>query len=905
MQSMETSSGRATTFDKTVGRLCAAMVDTGRRGGVVVLLLATLVTVGALYYAANNLGVNSNMKAMLSNDLPFRQMMLQMREAFPDISEPIILVVDGDTPDRARDAARDLANRLTEYPELFQNVFAPGVGTYFETHGLLYVDVDTLTTFSDRVIESLPFISALAREPSLARLFKLIDGAITREDPGRLTPTRLPDLMEAVSMMLEAPLGEDSGGFSWRRWILGEDVDAAEGTRRLVLAQPVLDFDDVQAARRPIEAVREAIEDLGLVDDPSVVVRVTGTPALGTDEISLVAEQAGVYAVGASLIAVTTLLFYSMRSPQLVAATLIPLVFGLAWTTAFATAAIGHLNLVSLAFAVLFIGLGVDFGIHFALRYRERIDEGHESSSALTAAGRDVGGSLSLCATTTAIGFYAFIPTDYSGVAELGMIAGTGMFISLFATLLLAPAFLSRWPAKARTAAAIATATDPGAWPIVDIPSRYPGTVVGVALVVAIGAATTLPQVYFDPDPLKVRDPTTESVRTLTDLLLDSPDPPWTIQIMLDSLAEADRVADEVGKMESVSRTVTLSTFVPSEQDEKIEILDDLSFFFGPLVAYGEEQPEPTSGEAAIAAVEALKASMKTRVDLGKDGIEMIDGMKRLEGSLDRFLARVRSSANRDREVLEFEQSMLGELPGWISQLQKALLAQVVEVDDLPVELRARYVAPDGRARVEIFPAGDLSERGALEAFVDSLQQFEPTSGGYAVEIIESGRAIVLALQQAFSTALAIVAALLLLLWRSVRDTAIVLSSLLFAALMTAAATVTLGLPFNFADVIVLPLLLGIGVDSGIHLVHRHRLGDHGGAILRTSTARAVLFSALTTISSFGSLGFSTHMGIASLGKLLTTGMVFMLIANLVFLPALLALVDRREAKGVRVNVPG
>jgi hypothetical protein len=884
-------------FEKTVGRLCAAMVDIGRRGGVVVLALATLATAGALYYAANNLGVNSNMKAMLSNDLPFRRMVGQMHEAFPDIAEPIILVVDGDTPDRARDAARALADRLTERPELFKSVFAPGVGSFFETHGLLYIDVDTLETFSERVIQSLPFISALAREPTLDRLFRLINGAITREDPGRLTPTRLPDLMEAVSSMLEAPLADDSDDFSWRSWILGEDADAEEGTRRIVLVQPVLDFDDILAARRPIAAVREAIEELGLVGDPNLTVRITGNPALGTDEISLVAEQAGVFAVGASFIAVSFILFYSMRSARLVVATLLPLVFGLAWTTAFATAAIGHLNLVSLAFAVLFIGLGVDFGIHFALRYRELCDDGVQSSAALSGAGRDVGGSLSLCATTTAIGFYAFIPTDYSGVAELGLIAGTGMFISLVATLLLSPAFLSRWPITARETTPVAVAAPWSA--LADIPSRYPAVVVGIALVAGVAAATTLPQVHFDPDPLKVRDPTTESVRTLTDLLLDSPDPPWTVEIMLDSLEEADRVAAETLAMESVARTVTLSTFIPTEQEEKIEILDDLSFFFEPLVFYAEKVPEPTTGEAAIAAVTLLKSSMQTRTDLGTDSAAMCDGMARLDGSLDRFLARVRTAENADREVREFEQSMLGELPGWIKRLQKALMPSVVYVDGLPPKLRARYVAPDGRARVEIFPSGDLSEPGALDAFVTSLQEFEPSSGGYAVEIIESGRAIVHALQQAFSMALVIVAALLLLLWRSVRDTAIVLLSLLFAALLTAAATVILGLPFNFADVIVLPLLLGIGVDSGIHLVHRYRLGDHGGAILRTSTARAVLFSGLTTISSFGSLGFSTHMGIASLGKLLTTGMVFMMIANLVFLPALLALVDRGEDKSV------
>jgi hopanoid biosynthesis associated RND transporter like protein HpnN len=864
----------------------------GMRGGGFVLLLATAVTAGALYYAAHHLGVNSNTKAMLSNDLPFRRMIAQMHTAFPQLGEPIILVIDADTSEHARDAARDLANRLTQHPELFQNVFAPGVGSYFETHGLLYVDVDTLEKFSDRVIEALPFISALAREPTLDRLFSLINGAITREDPGRLTPTRLPDLMDAVSTMLEAPLSDESGSFSWRSWILGSDPDAEEGTRRIVLALPILDYDDMLAARRPIAAVREAIEDLGLVDDPNVTVRVSGNPAMGLDEMTLVVEQAGVLAVVASFLAVTFLLFYSMRSGRLVAATLLPLVFGLAWTTAFAAAAIGHLNMVSIAFAVLFIGLGVDFGIHFALQYRELVDAGRESADALASAGRDVGGSIALCATTTAIGFYAFIPTQYAGVAELGLIAGTGMFFSLIATLLLSPAVLSIWPVVPRPDLSERRRHEPG---MSALPSRYPRAVIGVAAVVALAAATTLPQVHFDPDPLKVRDPTVESVRALTDLVLDSSEPPWSVEIMAPNLEEADRVAAEVATMDTVGRTVTLSNFIPTDQEEKIEILDDLSFFFEPLVFYTKTTPPVTTGDATIAAVETLKKSMATRAELDKDDEAMLVGMARLDTALDRVLAHLRAGDSTDRAAARLEKTMLGELPGWIGQLSRALTPGIVGVDDLPPDLRARYVAADGSARVEIFPSGDLSQHGRLDEFVTSIQAVEPASGGYAVEIIESGRAIVQALRQAFSTALAIVAALLLLLWRSVRDALIVLTTLLFAALMTAAATVTLELPFNFADVIVLPLLLGVGVDSGIHLVHRHRLGAQGGEILQTSTARAVLFSALTTIASFGTLGFSTHLGMASLGKLLTTGLVFMLIANLVFLPALLALSDGRD----------
>ncbi|HEY5624409.1 MAG TPA: MMPL family transporter, partial [Gammaproteobacteria bacterium] len=395
-----------------------------------------------------------------------------------------------------------------------------------------------------------------------------------------------------------------------------------------------------------------------------------------------------------------------------------------------------------------------------------------------------------------------------------------------------------------------------------------------------------------------------ESVRALTDLLVDSSESPWTVELLRPNLEEADRTAIEVEELETVSRAITLSDFVPDEQEDKIEILDDLAFFLEPLQMYSETPPEPTTAAEAAAAIAQLKTSMTTRTTDEQDSESMRSGMRRLGAALDRFLARVQTADDADAEVRRLERNMLGELPQWIEDLQRALLTEPVDVDDLPPNLIARYIAADGRARVEVFAEGDLSEPGRLETFVSSMQDYDSHVGGYAVEIIESGRAIVHSLRQAFTTALFVVAAILLFMWRSARDTALVLASLLLAALMTAAATVVFDLPFNFADVIVLPLLLGIGVDSGIHLVHRHRQGGDASSIMQSSTAKAVLFSALTTIASFGSLGFSSHLGIASLGQLLATGLLLMLVANLIFLPALLAYTDRRRLRKANAAVP-
>jgi hypothetical protein len=215
---MDEKRREATAFDVKVGQACSVVVGWGIRYAVPVLLGAVALTIGSLWYAANHLTINSNIDAMFSSDVPFRHMVYELRDAFPGIDQPIIIVIDAATPEAAHDTAAALSDRLAAQPALFQGVFAPGVGTFFDTHGLLYLDVDTLATFSDRVIEALPFMGVLARDPTLNRLLRLVDDALTREDPGRLTQTRLPDFVQAVSTIIEAPLQNESENFSWRSW---------------------------------------------------------------------------------------------------------------------------------------------------------------------------------------------------------------------------------------------------------------------------------------------------------------------------------------------------------------------------------------------------------------------------------------------------------------------------------------------------------------------------------------------------------------------------------------------------------------------------------------------------------------------------------------------------------------
>jgi hopanoid biosynthesis associated RND transporter like protein HpnN len=488
---------------------------------------------------------------------------------------------------------------------------------------------------------------------------------------------------------------------------------------------------------------------------------------------------------------------------------------------------------------------------------------------------------------TTAIGFFAFVPTDFVGVAELGLISGVGMFISLICTLTLLPALMSvppipagRWkagPPLQRTQMLSA------------IPLRFPRSIRASAVALGAAAIFVLPQARFDNNPLNVRDPSSESVRTFNDLLEKGGASPWSLNAVVPNIRAAESIAEELRALDSVERVVTVANYIPVDQDEKLSIIEDVAMFLAAPPGTGEGA-SAASIEAQIEALAKLESEIeklsRERPSEGISGVAL-----EFHRELQRFTETLAASDDPGPALRALETSLIASLPEQLRILTAALGAGHVTLEKLPDALLERMVTADGRARIQIFPRGGLEDQAEMAAFVADVRGVTPEVAGSAAEIVESGRAVVSALRQALLSAVVAIALVLLLLWRRVNDTALVLVPLGLAATLTVAAAVVFDIPFNFADVIVLPLLLGIGVDSGIHLVHRARVSGPGETnLLATSTARAVAYSALTTVASFGTMGFAAHMGLATLGRLLTLGVGFTLLCNLVVLPALIVL---------------
>jgi len=854
---------------------------------VLVIFVTLAVAVGALTLAVTSLGVNTEPADLLSPDLPFRQARAEYQQAFPQNIRTLVLVVDADSATAAREASRRLAEAMGERDDLFEDVHALGAETFFERNGLLYLDVDELDALADRLAAAQPLLARLGASPTADGLARTLTEAL--ESDRELAGEALPRVMLEVAEVLEAQDRRVPMQLDWIELLQPEDADAAARETMLVIARPTSDYERVLAAGVPIAEARRIARSVAETM-PGVRVRLTGDAALSHDELSAVLR--GMWIIGPlAFLAVTIVLMIALRSGVLVLATLVTMVAGLMMTAGFAALAIGRLNMISIAFAALYVGLGVDFAIHMCMRYIGEVRDGRTRNAAIGQALRRSRGSLTLCAITTAVGFYAFIPTSYRGVSELGIIAGTGMFFSLFCTLFLLPAILRLTPTPKRLHFRTSMWWD---W-FEALPVRRPRGVVAVGMVVGLASAIALPFVHFNADPLDLRPPGSEPVMTLRDLRVSAFSGDWRITLLTEDAEEAEEASRRLTALPTVRHAVSIDDFVPERQDAKLATIDDLSFILGPSLGVVEDPPTRLLEDRVEAWIDLAEAAVETR-GRAPEGSTMAEAALRLNQDTRGLISRFESATEEKALALaaELDRRLMGGFPDAIDRLLTSLQARPIDVEDLPAALRERWVSDDGRHRVDVLPAASLADRHVLREFAESVTAEYPRATGGPVLHVATGDEIVGAFRQALLVAVAGIFLIVLVYLRKPLSAAAVLAPLVLGGMTTVAVMVVVGMPFNFANMIALPLLMGIAVDNGIHLVHRSRkhMPDHGN-LLGTLTARAILFSTLTTLCSFGNLAFSPHPGTASMGLLLVIGLIAMLAFTLLLLPAVLRLAHR------------
>ncbi len=838
-----------------------------------VLVAVAVVLLCALsgWYVSGHFRMTTKTDELMAADVGYIQRNHEMKRAFPQTADLLVVVIDGKTRELAETAAEKLAAKLALNTADFLGVRRPDGGAFFARAGLLYGSLEDTQKATDAMVAAQPFLGTLAYDPSLRGVMAVFDTTLLGVRGGETGFAQLEKPLASLAEALDKVNAGEPAYFSWQALLSGDGGSRLQAPlRRFILVQPNLDYQALMPGRKAAEAIRADARALGLTPDNGVVVRQTGSVAMSDEEFASLAHN--IWLVSLAIIGcMLAMLWLATRSARIVAAIMVTTLLGLLVTMAAGLMAVGRFNLISVAFIPLFVGLGIDFGIQLSVRFRqERLTES-DPRRALNKAATAMGGALTLAAAGICLGFLAFLPTSYVGISELGIIAAIGMAIALALNVTLLPALLLlfRSPLQTREVGRKALA------PVDAFLLRRRKLVLWTFAVLMIASVAGLPLVKFDFNPLHLRDPDSESISTLRDLTNDPSRTFNTIDVLMPNREEAAVMAGKLAALPEVSQAITVGSFVPRDQDAKLAVIGDTAMLLEPTLDPPDTAPAPTDADT-VAALEKTAAALRQAAEGRNDAATAL----RLAAVLDRLAA---GPADRREAAGRVLTEPLGVM---LAQTRAALAAQPIAMTDPPHDLVRDWVTDDGRARIQVFPTGDSNDNETLRRFSHAVQAVAPQASGPPISVIEAGDVISGAFVQAGILALIAITVLLLAVLRSITEVAATLAPIVLSGFLTLGTCVLIQLPINFANIIAFPLLFGVGVAFHIYFVMAWRGGEKD--LLQSSLARAVLFSALATGAAFGSLWMSEHPGTASMGKVLMISLVWTLICALIFEPALL-----------------
>ena len=756
--------------------------------------------------------------------LPWRQQEIRLNQLFPQRTDLITAVIDATTPEAADEAAEALVSALANRTDVIRNIGRPDGGEFFARDGeVLFLSVDDVRRNMDELIKAEPFLGTLAADPTRARDPR---HAVSQSLEGvRLKKTTLekilnPRLSRSLTLWIGLSRGctPPSPGANLAFWA------SRAGVRRISAASSTSSPSSITAPSRSSPGAMEAWRPRPGPGDHrqtgpdagqgASLVRLTGSVPPSGRGISPPSPTALQLNGVVMILVVLLILWLALKQARIMLAVLINLAIGLSFTAAVGLWMVGKLNLISIAFAILFVGLGVDFGIQFSVRYRAERFADRDLLEALETTGRRVAAPLLLAAASIAAAFYSFLPTDYVGLSELGLIAGTGMIVAFLTTVTLLPALLSVLKPAGEAA--------PVGWawlaPLDHFLDKRRNWVVGLTLAAVVLGLPLLRGLSFDFNPLNLRSRHVESVSTLLDLMRDPDTSPNTIDVLAPDLASASAMAEKLKQLPEVAKVRTLESFVPKDQDEKLAIIDDASFFFANTLNPDPVDPAPTPAQT-------LEAINKTAADLSTTAGNMDAPAAAQARRLANALTALAKASPSTRD--EAERVLVTPLVTMLRQVRELLTAEHVTIDTLPPSLKSAWVAANGEVRIEARPNGDGNDNAVLHRFVDAVRKVAPQASGGPVFIVEAAATIVKAFLEAAVWSLLSISLILFVALRRWRDVALTLVPLLVAIIVTLEICVAIGLKLNFANIIALPLLLGVGVAFKIYYVMAFRAGEN------------------------------------------------------------------------------
>jgi predicted RND superfamily exporter protein len=866
-----------------------------------VLLVAALMATTAAWYAASNLVLDADTNHLIGADRPFMIQFNEWLEEFGDLEYLYVVVDPGEDLAAGDSAVRDLVDRLQGMPDL------PAVHGWISgdeqwrlaTRAMSSSDLENLVQGGDALrILSGDAPAATVLRQGTERLSQVTGlSSFTLDDTERRTLAASGTLLLetiAAARIDNAPGLEHDSGFDLASVREDEFLVNPGGRLRFVEILPQKDFGSLAAIEGPLAQIRAVMTEVEAAH-PGIDIGITGKPVLQADELAISDADMSRCAAGAFVVIAIIFMFVfrDVRRPLLA---MLAFLFAFAWTYGAAALLVGRLNLLSIVFMLVLVGVGLDYGIHVVARWAESRRRS-TTDEAVRETIRTAGIGNLFGATTSAGVFFLALATDFGGLRELGIIAGTGLLLCVIAMCLVLPAMLvlaerRRPEPDPRTSMIAGDVTEEG-----RRGSRGSLGILAFGMLVSGIFVFTIPAGFrFEENLLALQADGLESVEWEHRVLADSSSASWFAAVVVDSESEVSAVSaratnhPEIGAIRSVLDLVEPATLerdrlrasFQSFTGTDIESQIDADGLLGAVT--------PTMLREARDRLQALADSAGSIAPDAADRLRLIAGrLASLATALEPTLGRADDPLELERRrqtLAAIERSR--QITGDSIRAMQAGDADTLR-DALPAALRARLMSPAGKFQVELVPAQDIWESDPMARFIEAVREVDPDVTGVPITQFESLRDMRRSFLLMGGLSLILVTALVWIDFRTIRQTIMVMTVLVIGLLWTIGATSLLGVSFNVANFFAIPILIGIGVDSAIHMMHRaDECGD--GLLEFRSTRTAVILTAVTTGIGFGSLVFARHLGLQSLGAVMAIGSIACMLSSVVLLPALIRL---------------
>jgi hopanoid biosynthesis associated RND transporter like protein HpnN len=859
-----------------------------------------------IFYTKDHLEFDTSRNNLVGSNKSYHQNFLKFKKEFPT-QDDLVVVVESEDAEKNRQFVERLGAKLDAETNLFRDVFYKGDLKMLGSKALLFVPEADLNDLKKTLGDYRPFIEQFTRTTNLVSLFAMVNTQFRTAKREQNAETEslvkaLPALERIITQARDCLRRSGTPPSPGITALFNPD-ESAEQQIYVTFANGRLYLVTAQAPREELNG--EAVERLRVLVDqtrsevPGVNVGLTGEPVLEHDEMEQSQKDTTVASIASLIICALIFIYGYQETGRPVKATLC-LIVGLAYTLAFATLTIGHLNILTITFVPILIGLAIDYGVHLISRYEEELRHGKTEEAALTKAMVFTGQGILTGALTTAGAFLAMALTNFKGIQEMGIICGGGLLICLIPMMTLLPVLLLRGRQNVidheQGDLAERRARIENLW------LQRPVLVGIVTLGLCALAATQIPKVYFDYDLLHMQSEGLPAVAYEQKLIDSTPKSVLFAAVIADNLQQAISLETQLTNLPTVAGVESMTRFLTEDQTRKLAIVGELKRDLASL-----HFPDPDPAPVDIPTLSRTLYGLSGYLGLARSEVQKEDpalgkqftALRQAIESLRKLMlhgdpANVKTNSIK---LGEFQRALFDDLQDTFQAMQNQDDSGPLRVEDLPQALRDRFIGVTGRYLLMVYPKNDIWKRENQKEFIDQLKPVYPGVTGTPVQLYHYTHLLKKSYEEAARYSLVAIALLVLIHFRSPLSVALALVPVAVGFVWLGGVMGYFDIPLNPANIMTLPLVIGIGVTNGIHILNRFA-EEQTPSILARSTGKAVLVSGLTAIAGFGSLILAQHRGIKSLGYVMSIGLATCMIAGLTFLPALLNLfVKKAETK--------